>query len=57
MVCKVLLLLLWYSSEKQRLVCVEKCGQLSQECFKQEVGQEALRDKIKEVESKMDSLK
>ena len=39
------------------MACVVKCGQLSQDCFKQEVGQEALRDKMKEVETKMDALK
>ena len=39
------------------MLCVEKCGQLSQECFKQEVGQETLREKIKDVEAKMDTLR
>lgn len=37
--------------------CVDTCGQLSRDCFKQEVGQEALREKIKEIESKMEAQK
>ena len=51
------LLVSLYSSESQRIQCVEKCGQLSQECFKQEVCQETLRERIKEVEAKIISYK
>ena len=44
-------------SERERVECVEKCGQLSQDCFKQEVCQEALRQRIKDVESKVELYK
>ena len=46
-----------FSSENQRIECVEKCGQLSQDCFKQEVCQEALRERLKDIESKMEQYK
>ena len=37
--------------------CVEKCGELSQECFKQEVYQETLRERIKDIEARIDVYK